>query len=310
MNKNHISIGITAYREGLWLQEAWNSVLKQDDTRWEAIMVLDGNADIKTKTIFDNIRHPRLIKIRLETNIGPYPARTLAINKCNTPWYLHLDADDKLPLNVISLINKALEKNQSPDFIYGNIVFFDEQGHLREEKSRWDIEKIAIYQCIPATSPFKIEYFKKAGAFATEFSYGGADHDFWISMAEKKAQGVYLNAILYERRKRKGSVGNNWPYDPEKYAEILIQRHPHFYAQGERKKNFLAFTWAKMAKNHRWKNRKKAGFYAKKALEAGHREKALSEISEEASILWFRYKLRHLSRLFIKIFRKLLHGYA
>jgi len=53
--KNKITIGITAYKEGEYLLEAWNSVLSQTDNSWEAIMVLDGGADVKTQRIFNNI---------------------------------------------------------------------------------------------------------------------------------------------------------------------------------------------------------------------------------------------------------------
>ena len=52
--KNKITIGITAYNEGEYLLEAWNSVLKQTDHSWKAIMVLDGGADVRTQRIFNN----------------------------------------------------------------------------------------------------------------------------------------------------------------------------------------------------------------------------------------------------------------
>ena len=51
----NITIGITAYNEGDYLLEAWDSVLNQIDNRWEAVLVLDGGADSNTCHIFDNI---------------------------------------------------------------------------------------------------------------------------------------------------------------------------------------------------------------------------------------------------------------
>ena len=58
-----ITIGITAYNEGPYLQEAWNSIVNQTDGRWDVVMILDGGADHKTKKIFDGIFHPSLKKI-------------------------------------------------------------------------------------------------------------------------------------------------------------------------------------------------------------------------------------------------------
>ena len=60
-----ITIGITAFNEGNYLTEAWNSVLDQTEISWKAIMILDGKAEKKTEQIFDNISHPSLKKIKL-----------------------------------------------------------------------------------------------------------------------------------------------------------------------------------------------------------------------------------------------------
>ena len=53
--QNKITIGITAYNEGKYLLDAWNSVVDQLDSRWQSIMVLDGNSDNGTEQIFDKI---------------------------------------------------------------------------------------------------------------------------------------------------------------------------------------------------------------------------------------------------------------
>ena len=102
----NITIGITAYNEGNYLLEAWDSVLNQIDNRWEAVLVLDGGADSNTCHIFDNISHSFLRKIKLTENHGPYHCRTLAINNAETDWYCHLDADDRLPPYAIKILNE------------------------------------------------------------------------------------------------------------------------------------------------------------------------------------------------------------
>ena len=86
-----ITIGITAYKEGEYLQKAWDSVANQTDNRWEAVMVLDGDADKNTTKIFDFILHPFLTKIKLDSNHGNYYTRTLAIENSKTDWYCNKD---------------------------------------------------------------------------------------------------------------------------------------------------------------------------------------------------------------------------
>ena len=105
-----ITIGMTVFNEGDYLTEAWNSVLEQTEISWKAIMILDGKAEKKTEQNFDNISHPSLKKIKLTENHGPYYCRTLAINNTDTDWYCHLDADDRIPpqmiINILTIINK------------------------------------------------------------------------------------------------------------------------------------------------------------------------------------------------------------
>ena len=54
MKSHLITIGICCFREGEWLRECWESVLAQDDDRWEAVLVMDGGADEKTSNILDD----------------------------------------------------------------------------------------------------------------------------------------------------------------------------------------------------------------------------------------------------------------
>ena len=95
---NKITVGITAYREGLFLKEAINSLLNQSTEEWNAVIVLDGGSDKLTKKIYDEFDHPNLEKYCFTNNQGPYITRNKAIKMTNTRWYFHLDGDDKLPL--------------------------------------------------------------------------------------------------------------------------------------------------------------------------------------------------------------------
>ena len=117
MNNNNLTIGITAYNEGQYLLEAWDSIINQTTNNWEAIMILDGGSDIKTEKVFDDISHPSLRKIKLGENNGPYHCRTLAINNTNTEWYCHLDADDLLPQNMVKNIHVIIDKYPNMQYI-------------------------------------------------------------------------------------------------------------------------------------------------------------------------------------------------
>jgi len=64
----NLTIGITAFNEKKFLLQAWESVIQQSSSNWKAIMVLDGKADTETAQYFDQIKHPKLKKIKFEKN--------------------------------------------------------------------------------------------------------------------------------------------------------------------------------------------------------------------------------------------------
>ena len=208
MNKNNITIGITAYNEGQYLQEAWDSVINQTTNNWEAIMILDGGSDIKTEKVFDDISHPSLRKIKLGENNGPYHCRTLAINNTNTEWYCHLDADDYLEESFTRVLNNAIINNPDAEIFFGDIKYIvaDNYNLISYKGTN---EKIIPYM-VYGTVPIKRSIFSDLGGFEKNLYYGGADRDFLFKCGINNKKFIYIpNTILYYVRKRKGSVGEN-----------------------------------------------------------------------------------------------------
>ena len=66
MGHSILTIGITAYNSGSYLQAAIDSVLNQNNSRWKGVLVLDGGANQKTKKIYNNFQHPKFDKIQLK----------------------------------------------------------------------------------------------------------------------------------------------------------------------------------------------------------------------------------------------------
>ena len=230
MNKNNITIGITAYNEGQYLLEAWDSIINQTTNNWEAIMILDGGSDIKTEKVFDDISHPYLRKIKLGENNGPYHCRTLAINNTNTEWYCHLDGDDRLPLNTIEKVIDAISINPKIEYIWGKSLYFNKNNFYVRDNKVIEEKKMAYTLPITGTSPINLDLFNKIGGYNKNLYSGGADWDFWIGVVESGAMGFYLDEILYERRLRTGSVGDSWVNRRHEVAKIIIENHSDFFS--------------------------------------------------------------------------------
>lgn len=294
-----ITIGITAFNEKEFLLEAWNSVVNQTDNKWEAIMILDGGADIETQEIFESISHNSLKKIKLEKNKGPYFTRTLAIENTTTDWYCQLDADDSLPPEAISKINSTIEKaDPALDYIWGKCLYFNKDLFFTRENKDIEFEKLCYTLPITGTSPIKIDLYNRLNGYCDELYDGGADWEFWIGAVESKAKGNYIDDIIYERRVRNKSVGDNWLHKRHKVAKLLIKRHPLFFSDQNRKNSCLSKSYELSAREYkRIGNRKKASFLAEKAIEFGNQKQNLENIIQEGKMSFWRYKLRRLGRL-------------
>ena len=297
MNKNNITIGITAYNEGQYLQEAWDSVINQTTNNWEAIMILDGGSDIKTEKVFDDISHPSLRKIKLGENNGPYHCRTLAINNTNTEWYCHLDADDRLPPSAIKVLNITIDREPNLDFIRGQSLYFNSDMYNIRENREFDLEKLVYTLPITGTSPIKIKLFNSVGGYNRDLYDGGADWDFWIGVVELEAKGKYLNEIIYERRVRKNSIGANWVQQRHEVAHILIKSHPKFFYNTYKKILCLSKSYEFAAREFKKiGKRKQAAKLANYAIRYDNRQKNMLNIIEEGEMPLWRYLLRRLGR--------------
>ena len=208
LNSNRlITIGITAYNEGIYLQEAWDSVVNQTDDRWKAVLVIDGGADKKTREIFDNIVDKSLTKVVLDKNYGPYYSRTVAINNTKTDWYCHLDGDDRLPKDFTSLILETLKDKPNADLIYGDIQYIKNNKKTITEYNNTNNKLLPFL--LYGHVPIKKSIFFELGGFEKKLAYGGADRDFLIKCAINNKKFIYIpNKILYIVRKRNNSVGS------------------------------------------------------------------------------------------------------
>ena len=226
-----ITIGITAYKEGEYLQKAWDSVANQTDNRWEAVMVLDGDADKNTTKIFDFILHPFLTKIKLDSNHGNYYTRTLAIENSKTDWYCQLDADDYLDSSFTKVIIDAINNHPDAEIFFGDIVYLNGDNTNRVSFKDTDIKQVPYL--INGHVPIKKTIFSELGGFEKKLYYGAADRDFLFKCGLYNKNYRYIpDNILYYVRKREISTAN-------KRRENIVQREQIFFHLNNNYKQYL-----------------------------------------------------------------------
>ncbi|MCB0333613.1 MAG: glycosyltransferase family 2 protein, partial [Bdellovibrionales bacterium] len=192
-NKSTVSIIITCYNYGHFLEECVASVLAQDYHHWEAIIVDDGSKD-NTEQIASGLVHRnphKLTYLKLE-NGGVSRARNIGIEQTSGEYILALDADDILHPTALSEYVRCIESDPNYGFAYGCL---DMLGSLPGEPTQWlpgpFSWKLFRYENLASvTSLWKRTFFDDGVRFRDGFFF--EDWDLWLQIIERGYPGGYI----------------------------------------------------------------------------------------------------------------------
>ena len=243
-----MTIGITSYREGEQLRQCWETVLAQTDDRWTAVLVLDGGHDAATRAVFDSLNHPKLRKFAAEVNQGPYPTRNQAFAMTETPWHFYLDGDDQLVPESVARVLAAADEAPDAAIIVGDYLYFDGGAGVKAYPKAVTTMDYLAGQPLPGPCVYRTALWTRLGGFAATLARGNGDYDFHIGAAEIGAQVVHCGAVFYRYRigqSTKVSVSYDRTYHTT--HEVMVERHPHFFADPLRRARFLALAYFRSA---------------------------------------------------------------
>lgn len=123
-----VSIIVPVYNVEDYLEKCLDSILKQNFSDYEVIIVNDGSTD-KSAVIATRYvkKYPNNFKLISQNNGGLGAARNTGIDNANGEFYLFLDSDDTITGNALShLYDKATENNA--DIVVFDYKLIDEKG--------------------------------------------------------------------------------------------------------------------------------------------------------------------------------------
>ena len=111
-----ISIIVPAYNAEKYINQCFNSILAQNYSFWELIVINDGSID-STAEICDRYSlNDKRIKVFHINNSGVSNARNLGLRQVSGQWVMFIDADDWIEPNTFSLLIERIQ-NSSADLI-------------------------------------------------------------------------------------------------------------------------------------------------------------------------------------------------
>lgn len=207
-----ITIIIPVYNAIKYLQACLDSILVQNFTDWECVIVDDGSSDGSGSICDIYSERDRRFTVFHQENCGVSCARNLGIINSNGKWITFVDADDYLlPQSIESLYQAAID-NYS-DFVYGNTIRRDgiKDNHvisnLKDQSWINDYGMLAhfgLWGCL-----FKSEIIKKGNNFFVEGLAYGEDMIFKLIYLKYVRKITTISAPVYIYRVNLESVTNS-----------------------------------------------------------------------------------------------------
>ena len=147
-----ISVIVPAYNTGKVLNECVESILKQDATNFEIIIVNDGSNSLETLDILSKYSAEEKIRIISIENSGVSVARNVGLLNASGQFIAFIDSDDIVSPKYLSSLVAAIEKTDS-DISICNVDSFETDSDISTLLDSDDVDgSYVIYDSSEATS--------------------------------------------------------------------------------------------------------------------------------------------------------------
>ena len=238
------SIIIPIYNKELYIKKSVESVLSQDFTDFELILVNDGSKDNSLEVI-KSINDSRIVIVDKE-NGGVSSARNAGINAAQGNWITFLDADDFMYSDALSTYDSLICKY--PEI---NVFVAATDQTNKRYNSTGDIKLINDYHKYNAISYAKTGFslintdcicinksvFETVGVFNENYTHG-EDLDLWQRITDKypfikieKAIALYVqevsnnsSSVAEKKRKYSPIAKLEWPRKELKTTSLKLMQ--------------------------------------------------------------------------------------
>ncbi|MDG2255714.1 MAG: glycosyltransferase family A protein [Opitutaceae bacterium] len=186
LRESEVCIIMPMFNSEKYLEDSIRSILDQDISDWNLILIDDGSID-QTVKIAESFaeKHENITLITGHQQKGPSKLRNIGIQKCRSEFIAFLDSDDMMSPNSLSSRIAAIKSDPlaigsySPvSLIDPNGLKLDLNGTKKEIVNFCDLAgNLFITSCILV----RANQIKKLGGFDTNLLYG-EDWDLWLRL--------------------------------------------------------------------------------------------------------------------------------
>jgi glycosyltransferase involved in cell wall biosynthesis len=190
-----VAIVIPCYNHGAYLPEAVSSALGQTHAAVECIVVDDGSTDAATRRVLDELHAPGL-RVLAQSNQGLAAARNAGVRASDAPFFVPLDADDRLDPRFVERLLPALLEDERSSHAYCWTTFCGARRGVWR-CAAYDPWRLVLHNLHPATALLRRAAFDAAGGYQTDMRHGYEDWDLWLALAASGWRAVRVAEPLF-----------------------------------------------------------------------------------------------------------------
>lgn len=231
-----VTVYITNYNYGKFIEQAVNSVINQSLDDFEIIIIDDGSTDNSRDNIERLSQHPK-IKVIFQQNKGLNVTNNIALRAARGKYIMRLDADDFLDHNALLVMSNMLEKDPELGLVFPDYYITDDEGHPQSIHRRHDFEKdvsLLDQAAHGACTMIRVDFLKEMGGYSEDYSCQDG-YELWVKFTARHKVSNINTPLFYYRQH-----GSNLTKNEQRILSTRATINRDYVQNDEQKQNTLA----------------------------------------------------------------------
>lgn len=227
-NADLITVVITCFNYGQYLNEAVGSLTAQEGGSPQVIVVDDGSTDPETHRALRDLDGDPSVSVVRQENGGVARARNNGFARATTPFVMALDADDMLAPGALLALRSALDEHPEAMYAYGQIKYFGGwAGEMRFPP--FDPWRLAFRHIVGPTALMRSGLIEATGGYDPDFRYY-EDWEIWVHALAHGMYGYKIERPVHLYRKHGASRVSSFRTNFRQANAQLRRKHAQLYA--------------------------------------------------------------------------------